>query len=75
MISKMAIAIGGLSLGVLGFMGNDHLKSKNSLEQDWPRQNIPVVGTILAESYQDTLVPNPEFDGAVSYSNETIKLE
>jgi|SRR3989338_6414040 len=35
----------------------------------------PIVGIVLEESYQNTLSPVPKWDGLVSYSNETVKLE
>ena len=35
----------------------------------------PIVGTVLKESHQNTLSSVPSWDGLMSYSNETVKLE
>ncbi|MBT4166109.1 hypothetical protein HOE04_03665 [archaeon] len=48
---------------------------KESESLDYQIRNRPIVGTVLEESYENTLVPNEEFDGLVSYSNETVKLD
>jgi hypothetical protein len=71
--NKVIAGAVALAIGVGGYFG---IGARNTnLAEDFAKQNRPIVGTVLAESYQNTLVPNPKFDGLVSYSNETVKLE
>ena len=52
------------------------ITSRNAhLTEDWAKHNEPIVGTVLTESYQNSLVPNPEWDGLLSKSIETVKLD
>ena len=45
------------------------------VERSFAESERPIVGTVLAESYQNTLSPVPKWNGFVSYSNETVKLD
>jgi|TARA_Y100000296_G_C4999682_1_gene169544 hypothetical protein len=71
--NKVIAGAVALAIGVGSYLGIN-ARSQN-LAEDFARQNEPIVGTVLAESYKNTLVPNPERNGLVSYSNETVKLE
>jgi len=71
--NKIILGAVALAVGVGGYFG---ITSRNEyLRTEFEKRSQPIVGTVLAESYQNTLIPNPEFNGFVSYSNETVKLE
>jgi len=75
MTSKNRVTTGAvaLAIGVGSYLG---INARNQhLEEDWARLNKQIVGTVLAEGYQNKLSPNPEWNGFVSYSNETVKLD
>jgi len=68
--------IGGLvSLGIVAgaYLGISSVDRK--YERLFEEGKRPIVGTVLEESYQNTLSPVPNWNGFVSYSNETVKLE
>lgn len=71
--------IGGLvSLGIATgayFAGSSMLDADRKYERLFEEGKRPIVGTVLSESYQNTLSPVPNWDGLMSYSNETVKLE
>lgn len=71
--NKVIAGAVALAIGVGGYSG---IKNENlDLAKQYQEGRKQIVGTVLAESYQNTLSPNPKFDGLVSYSNETVKLD
>jgi len=80
-IAKILVVIAVISL--IGFFGIFGIKSyqekvregNKKAEEAWQKSSEPIIAQVLAESYQNTLIPNPKWDGAFSYSNETVKLE
>ena len=68
--------IGGLvSLGVVAgsyLLISPFDKKYERLFEEGKRQ---IVGTVLEKNYQNTLSPVSKWNGLVSYSNETVKLE
>ena len=62
-----------LAIGVGGYLGISSINEY--LRTEFAKRSQPIVGTVLEERYQNTLTPNPERNGLVSYSNETVKLE
>jgi len=71
--NKVIAGAVALAIGVGSYLG---INTRNqNLAEDWVRLNEPIVGTVLAEGYKNTLSPNPEFKGFMSYSNETVKLD
>lgn len=71
--NKVIVGAVALAIGVGGYFGIGRIN--DNLADEFQKRNQPIVGTVLAEGYQNTLTSNPEFDGLVSYSNETVKLE
>ncbi|MFH1801397.1 MAG: hypothetical protein ABH804_01015 [archaeon] len=71
--------IGGLvSLGIATgayFAGSSMINADRKYERLFEEGKRQIVGTVLAESYQNTLSPVPNWNGLMSYSNETVKLE
>ncbi len=71
--NKVIAGAVALAIGVGGYFG---ISSRNEyLRTEFAKRSQPIVGTVLEEGYQNTLTPNPEWNGLVSYSNETVKLE
>lgn len=71
--NKVIAGAVALAIGVGSYFG---ITSRNAhLAEDGVKHNEPIVGTVLAESYQNSLVPNPEWDGLLSKSIETVKLD
>lgn len=71
--NKVIAGAVALAIGVGSYFG---INSRNAdLAEDWAKQNEPIVGTVMAESYQNSLVQNPEWDGLLSKSIETVKLD
>ena len=71
--NKVIAGAVSLAIGVCGYLG---ITSGNEyLRTEFAKRSQPIVGTVLEEGYQNTLTPNPEWNGLVSYSNETVKLE
>lgn len=68
----------GIAVGAY-FAGSSMLEEDRKYERLFEEGKRPIVGTVLEESYQNTLSPVPEkhISGLVSqaYSNETVKLE
>ena len=71
--NKVIVGAVTLAIGVGIYLGIN--AGKTNLAEDWVKQNEPIVGIVLAESYQNTLVSNPKVNRLISYSNETVKLD
>jgi len=71
--SKIIAGVATLAIGVGSSLGVT-VRNAN-LAENFAKQNKLITGTVLTESYQNTLVPNPKYNGVVSYSNETVKLD
>lgn len=72
---KDDVIVGAVVLAI-GFFGYfDATRINYNLANALKKSNRPIVGTVLKEVYKNTLTPNPERNGVVSYSNETVKLE
>lgn len=63
------------ALGIAYVIGSLAIKKDKLYEQRFEESNKPIIATVLDESYQNTLSPVPNWNGAMSYSNETVKLE
>lgn len=66
-----------ISLAVLaGIKFNNHLNDldKKAIEM-LNKSSEPIVATVLSESYENELSPVKKWNGLVSYSNETVKLD
>ena len=72
-IKPYLLAAAALTIGAGGYLGITARQAH--LATEWESQHREIVGTVLAESYQNTLVPKPAFNGVVSYSNETVRLD
>ena len=74
MTIKNKVITGAVALAIgVGYFGIGRIN--DSLADEFQKRSQPIVGTVLAEGYKNTLTSNPEFNGLVSYSNETVKLE
>ncbi|MBW2996166.1 hypothetical protein KY332_02565 [Candidatus Woesearchaeota archaeon] len=62
-----------IAIGLLA--GPSHKEMERERARLYQESLTPVVATVLEESYQNTLSKVPEYDGWVSHSNETVKLE
>jgi hypothetical protein len=75
---KNKIIGGVVALGiatVVYLAGSSMINANRKYERLFEEGKRPIVGTVLAESYQNTLSPVPNWDGLMSYSNETVKLD
>jgi hypothetical protein len=75
-IKNVVVGLFALGVGVGSyFVGVGALDADKKYEKLFQDSQRTIVGTVLKETYQDTLSPVPSQDGLVSYSNETVKLE
>lgn len=72
---KNAIIGLGVASGIVSGVYICVKKINNDFVDKFKKSSRSIVGTVLREGYQNTLIPNPEYDGFVSHSNETVKLE
>ena len=75
--NKVIAGAVALAIGVGSYLG---IGARNTnLAEDFVKQNKPIVGTVLAESYKNQLSSVPEYhsSGLLSeaHSNETVKLD
>jgi hypothetical protein len=72
---KNKVISGVVALGIVAgaYLGISPIDRK--YERLFEEGKRPIVGTVLEEGYQNTLSPVPNWNGLVSYSNETVKLE
>lgn len=74
--NKIIAGTVALVVGGVGYLGIIEIKTYNTyLTKEWEKHQVPIVGTVLKEGYENTLSPVDRWDGLVSYSNETIKLD
>jgi len=68
--------IAGTVALAIGVAGNRGISGINAyLAEEWKKRQVPIVGIVLEESYENTLSPVDRWNGLVSYSNETVKLD
>lgn len=67
------VGIAGASLGLLG--GCDFEERKLAAEKELAESDAHMIVTVLDDEYEEKLAPVRAYDGLVSYSNETVKLE
>ncbi len=73
LIEKLIVGVIASGIAIGSYLGISSVDRK--YERLFEEGKRPIVGTVLKESYQNTLSPVPTWNGAMSYSNETVKLE
>jgi len=78
--SKLAIIVNTLPFtlgceGLIGMFNESNQSKERALRREFEESQKPIIGIIISRYHNGiNLEKNPEYNGWVSYSNETVKL-